>query len=208
MSQVNLLPPELRQKQALRRTTGLVAAAGLVLIALILGFYFFQTMRLSSAQDELAAQEQSNAALQSQITELQPYADLQTELAQQQALVDLVYQNEVAWSSVLMDVSRIIPDQSYLTSFSGQLSATTAAPTGVPAATSGVIGTVTFAGVANQTGTIADWLTRLGEVPGWVNPWVNNAAESAPFSRIYAFDGGLDLTSEAATTRGRGETAP
>jgi Tfp pilus assembly protein PilN len=204
VSQVNLLPPELRQKQAVRRTTAVVAFVGLAVIAAILGFYFLQSMRLSSAQDELAAQESTNASLQSEIQDLQPYADLQTQLAQQQALVNLVYQNEVAWSSVLGDVSRIIPDESYLTNFSGTL-ATTEAGVTPGTATSSVIGTVTFSGVARETETIASWLTRLGEVPGWVNAWVDNAAESGAFTRIYAFDGGLDLTSEAATARGRGE---
>ena len=72
------------------------------------------------------------------------------------------------------------------------------APDGVTASV------VTFAGVANQTETIATWITRLEEVRGWVNAWVNSAQEDAPFSRIYTFSNGLDLTQEAATARGQG----
>ena len=67
-----------------------------------------------------------------------------------------------------------------------------------------LIGNMTFAGVANQTETIATWITRLEEVRGWVNAWVNSAQEDAPFSRIYTFSNGLDLTQEAATARGQG----
>jgi hypothetical protein len=33
---------------------------------------------------------------------------------------------------------------------------------------------------------------------------VNSAQEDAPFSRIYTFSNGLDLTQEAATARGQG----
>lgn len=208
MSQVNLLPPELREKQAGRRVTTLVAALGAAILALIVVFYFFQGMRLSDAKDELAQQQQSNAQIQAQIDELQPYAELQAELATKQKLVDTLYLNEVSWAGVLLDVSRVIPDESYLTALNGQITATTGTqPAGVPttAAVSNLIGNVTFSGVARETQTIASWLTRLEEVSGWVNPWVNNAAESADFSRIYTFDGGLDLTLDAATARGRGE---
>ena len=57
-----------------------------------------------------------------------------------------------------------------------------------------LIGNMTFAGVANQTETIATWLTRLEEVRGWVNPWVNSAQEDTPVAHIYTFSNGLDLT--------------
>ncbi|HEY2965821.1 MAG TPA: hypothetical protein VGJ99_06010 [Actinomycetota bacterium] len=116
--------------------------------------------------------------------------------------------NEVSWSSALLDVSRVIPDASYLTNLTGQITPTVVGevatePTGGTPETS-LIGNMTFAGVANQTDTIATWITRLEEVQGWVNAWVNTAQEDAPFSRIYAFSNGLDLTLEAATARGQG----
>lgn len=207
MSKVNLLPPELRQRQVERRTTTLVAAIGAAVLTLILVFYFFQTMQLSSAQDELAEQRQANADLSAQIAELQPYADLQADLAAKQQLVDSVYLNEVSWAGVLLDVSRVIPDESYLTNLTGQITAPTGTQVGTPVegGTTSLIGSVTFSGVARETRTIASWLTRLEQIRGWVNPWVNNAQENAAFSRIYTFDGGLDLTIDAATERGRGE---
>jgi Tfp pilus assembly protein PilN len=207
VSKVNLLPPELRQKQAERRTTTLVAAIGAAVITLILVFYFFQTMQLSSAQDELTQQQETNRELSAQIAELQPYAELQADLAAKQQLVDSLYINEVSWAGVLLDVSRVIPDESYLTNLTGQITAPTGTQVGTPVegGTTTLIGNVTFSGVARETRTIASWLTRLEEIRGWVNPWVNNAQENAEFSRIYTFDGGLDLTVDAATERGRGE---
>jgi Tfp pilus assembly protein PilN len=207
VSKVNLLPPELRQKQAERRTTTLVAAIGAAVITLILVFYFFQTMQLSSAQDELTQQQETNRELSAQIAELQPYAELQADLAAKQQLVDSLYINEVSLAGVLLDVSRVIPDESYLTNLTGQITAPTGTQVGTPVegGTTTLIGNVTFSGVARETRTIASWLTRLEEIRGWVNPWVNNAQENAEFSRIYTFDGGLDLTVDAATERGRGE---
>jgi Tfp pilus assembly protein PilN len=207
VSQVNLLPPEIRERQAIRRRTSLVAGAGAVVLALIGAFYFTQTMELSSVKDELAAQEQANAQLRSQIAELRPFADLQATLAEREELVQTLYANEISWASILLDVSRVIPDQSYLTQLSGQITAPTGTVIGAPedGTETGLIGNVTFSGVARETRTIATWLTRLEQVRGWVNAWVNNASENAPFSRIYTFDGGIDLTIDAATARGRGE---
>jgi Tfp pilus assembly protein PilN len=212
VSQVNLLPPELRERQAIRRTTSLVVAAGLAALALIGIFYFFQVQRLSQVQSDLEAQESRNAQLESQIASLQEFAALQAELASKEALVAEIFVNEVSWSSALLDVSRVIPDASYLTNLTGQITATIAGevvtePTGGTPETT-LIGNMTFAGVANQTETIATWITRLEEVQGWVNAWVNSAQEDAPGSRIYTFSNGLDLTQEATTERGQGVVAP
>jgi Tfp pilus assembly protein PilN len=208
VSQVNLLPPELRERQAIRRTTSLVVTAGLAVLALIGIFYFFQVQRLSQTQSDLEAQQSRNAQLQSEIASLQQFADLQAELAQKEALVGEIFVNEVSWSSALLDVSRVIPDASYLTNLTGQITPTIVGevatePTGGTPETT-LIGNMTFSGVANQTETIATWITRLEEVQGWVNAWVNSAQEDVPFSRIYTFSNGLDLTQEAATARGQG----
>jgi Tfp pilus assembly protein PilN len=210
VSQVNLLPSELRERQAIRRTTSLVVAAGLAVLALIGIFYFFQVQRLSQVQSDLDAQQSRNARLQTRIASLREFADLQAELASKEALVGEIFVNEVSWSSALLDVSRVIPDASYLTNLTGQITPTVVGevatePTGGTPETT-LIGNMTFAGVANQTETIATWITRLEEVQGWVNAWVNSAEEDAPFSRIYTFSNGLDLTQEAATARGQGVT--
>jgi Tfp pilus assembly protein PilN len=199
VSQVNLLPPELRQRQAIRRTTSIVIAAGLAVLALVGAFYFLQAQRLSDVEGQLADQNDTNAQIQAEIAELQPFADLQAELQAKQQLVASLLVNEVSWSSALLDVSRVIPDASYLTSLTGQVAAT--AGVAAPPPEGGLIGSMTFQGVASQTETIATWLNDLEQVQGWVNAWVTNASESEPFSGIYSFASGLDLTTEATTAR-------
>lgn len=208
MSQINLLPPELRQEQAIRHNTSFVIAIGLAVLVLIGLFYVFQVQRLSMTRSDLADQQEGNAQLRSQVDALSQFADLQAELAAKEQLLATIFVNEVSWSSALLDVSRVIPDASYLTNLTGQIAATaageTAAPSGGTPETT-LIGNMSFAGVANQTETIATWITRLEEVRGWVNVWVNSAQENVPSSRIYTFSNGLDLTQDAATACGQGE---
>ena len=207
MSQVNLLPPELRQRQAVRRVTSLVIAAGLGVLALVGVFYFFQTQRLADAREDLAAQQATNRGLQTQIDELRPFAELQAELQAKRELIRSLFLNEVSWSSVLLDISRVIPDSSYLTNLTGQITAAgvpAAETPAQPATDATLIGSISFQGVAKETETIATWLDRLEQVEGWVNAWVNSAQEETPFSGIYNFTSGLDLTIAAATERGQG----
>jgi Tfp pilus assembly protein PilN len=202
VSQVNLLPPELRQRQAIRKMTSMIIAIGLVVLALIGAFYFVQVQHLSDAESELEAQQARNAELSAQVLELQQYSDLQAELASKEALLSTIYQYEVAWSSALLDVSRVIPDASYLTSLTGQITASSITPPAGTTPESTLIGNMAFAGVAEQTETIATWLVRLEEVVGWVNAWANSAQENSAFSGIYNFSNGIDLNIEATTERG------
>ncbi len=212
MSQVNLLPPELRQRQALRRRTGMVIVAGAAVLALIAGFYYLQTMNLSHAKEDLAAQESINSGISAHMSDLTKYSDLQSQLVVEKALVNTVFANEVSWSSALIDLSRVIPSNAYLTNLTGALTAATgsvagATPTTTPTSgTSTIVGSMSFAGVALEADSIASWLTRLEQVKGWANPWANTIQENGPRSRIYSFDSGIDLTAEAETPRGRGDT--
>jgi Tfp pilus assembly protein PilN len=201
VSQVNLLPPELRQRAAVRRTTSIVVAVGLGVLTLIGVFYFLQTQRLSGVRADLEEQEATNAQLQAQIQELQAFADLQAELAAKEDLVDSLFVNEVSWSSALLDISRVIPDSAFLTNLTGQVQ--TAAVEGAEPAVASLIGNMSFTGMARESQTIATWLVRLEQVQGWVNTWVTNAQETAAFSRIYSFASGVDLTLDAATERAR-----
>src|SRR5205823_1470476 len=117
MSQVNLLPPDILQGQRYRRLTLTVLAAGAIVLALIVVFFFIQVGRLGAVNDDIAAKEQTNAELQSQIDSLQKYDDLQTQAQQAQTQLDAAYAGEVSFSGMLMDLSRVIPSDAYLDTF-------------------------------------------------------------------------------------------
>lgn len=205
MSQVNLLPPELKERHRVRRFTSMVVVAGVGLLAVVGLFYVLQVMNLGRVEDELKGQQLENSGLQAKIDALQPFADLQVALEEKRDLVDIVLANEVSWAGVLTDVSRLIPDDAYLTDLTGALSVTTGTEQEPETeADTGLIGSMTFNGYAAEVETIAVWLTSLDERKGWENSWVASAQLSEADSGIgvYQFSGSVDLSRDVVTRRG------
>ncbi len=208
MSRVNLLPSEIKKGQETRRRFVLFVLAGIALILLVIGFWFVQSMRLSSVQSDIDAQEQTNASLQQEINGLQKYEQLQTEAQQQQQLLDTAYANEVSFSGMLLDVSKVIPSDTYLTNFSSTLEAPTAAgsssstSTSTTTTTTTFVGTMSFSGETLHFSSLSTWLNRLESVQGWANPWTSNVTADSAVAGAYQFDTSVDLTQDALTQRG------
>ena len=202
MTQVNLLPPELRQRQRTRRQTGLVIAAVAVVVVLLVGMYVLQSMRLSALDQDLQEQQAVNQELRVQIAELEQFRQLEAALQEREQLVEGLFQNQILWSSVLQDVSDIIPSEMWLTDLTGTV--TQGQPGTTPGA-GGAVGSIQFSGSAFDFPTVALWLTRLEQIEGWENPWTTNAQKAtAEGGTVIQFNGSVDLT-QAATVSGRPE---
>jgi Tfp pilus assembly protein PilN len=181
MTQVNLLPTEVREGQKSRRALAAVILAVGAAVFLLLFIYTLQTARLANANHKLAAQQALNQGLQTQIDSLQQFAQLKAEVALRQTLTQQALTNQVRWSGVLRDISMVIPNQMWLTSMNATVSdalqggaaATPGAPPVVGAQT--LVGTIQFQGVASDNPTIALWLSRLVRVNGWENSWLSSA---------------------------------
>jgi Tfp pilus assembly protein PilN len=205
MSRVNLLPGEIKKSQQVRRRTVMVAAIGGAVVGVIILLWLIQGVRLSQVNDDIAAQNQTNQSLQQEINDLQKYADIQAQAQQQESLLASAYANEVAYSGVLVDISKVIPNDTYLSSFSSAID-TAAAQTSTSETT--FVGTMTFAGSSLHFESLSTWLTRLEEVQGWANPWMSNISQEADTPGAYSFDTSVDLTQDALTQRGQaGEAA-
>jgi Tfp pilus assembly protein PilN len=193
MTQVNLLPADIKIREQVRRTTALVVSAGVAVVAFLFFVFVLQSARLVRVNGNLQRQEGVNSSLNTQIASLARFEELKKTLASRQALLSSLESGEVLWSGVLRDVSMVIPDQVYLTSLSAAIGGQQGA-----AASPGLsqVGSIQFGGIAADYPTVAKWLTRLEEVTGWVNPWVSSASESGPGGHI-GFSGSVDLTSEA-----------
>ncbi len=202
MSQVNLLPPELRARQRTKQLTTLIVGAGAVVIVLLLGFWFLQSQKLAGVNEDIAAQNLTNSELQSQIGELQEFQALQEQAAAQQALLTTAFSGEVSFSQMLMDLSRTIPSDAYLDSFNAILAAPVVEGA-VPTTPTTFVGSFTAGGASDGLESLASWLTRLESVKGWVNPWFSSATETGPNTGLYTFSSGVDLSEDSLTARGR-----
>jgi Tfp pilus assembly protein PilN len=201
MSRVNLLPTEIKKGQQVRRRTLLVALIGAAVIGVIILLWVFQSVRLSQVNSDIEAQDRNNQSLQQEIADLQKYADIQAEAQLQEDLLASAYANEVAYSGVLVDVSKVIPNDTYLTQFSSSTTAPTQ-PTSTSSTETTFVGTMTFAGSSLHFDSLSVWLTRLEEVQGWANPWMSNISQAADTPGAYSFDTSVDLTQDALTKRG------
>jgi Tfp pilus assembly protein PilN len=201
MTQVNLLPAEVKQRQRTRRATGLIISGAVAVVALLFLLFVMQSARLGKAQDELAAQQQVNTGLQGQISDLQQYADLKAQVSAKQDVVAEALQNEVLWSGALRDLSMVIPGNMWLMSMNGTVTATTGsvpAPGTVATPDSGLIGNIQFTGSSLSQPTLAEWLKRLSKVDGWANPWMTQSTKGTTGNETtYQFSGSVDLTTGA-----------
>jgi Tfp pilus assembly protein PilN len=225
-TQVNLLPPETRERQVARRQTAFVVLGGILAIGLIGLIYFLQTVTASDVQDQIDRQQATNAALQARVQELQRFEEIQAQLEARRGLVDQALTGEISWSGVLRDLSRIIPTRMWLTDLDAKLASvaaaggttttTTTAPTTPtvetsPAATTpttttapvtGLAGTLALNGESLDTSTLSLWLTRLESLTGWVNAWISKAQKTATgATSTYQFSSSVDLTAEALARR-------
>lgn len=209
MTQVNLLPRDVLQRQRTRRVTAAVVAACLAVVGILLLVFVLQAARLRQAESRLEAQRATNQNLSAKIASLQPFQALKQQVASRQALNRRLLQGEVLWSGVLHDLSAIIPGRVWLTSVSGTAAAGapgavgTASTPGLPATgTGGGAGTLQFQGGAFEHTDLSLWLTRLAEVNGWVNPWIMSSTRGSGGGTVQ-WSGSVDLT-QAATADGGG----
>ena len=202
-TQVNLLPPENKERQATQRKVRIVGVIGGVVIALLLVFAFIQSSKASDLQNKVDAQVAANNALAQQVKILQPYEDKRELMIQNTQLERTAMSGTVHWSTMLHELSRILPTNLWLTSITG-----TSAASGTDGSTTGttpgspVAGSMTFQCDSLDTDGVVEWLTALDKVPGWANAWVSSATKSAIGStNVWQCASSVDLT-QAAVAKG------
>jgi len=194
MTQVNLLPPEVRNKVRLRRITGAAIGAVAAVVVLLLMVYALQASRLGKVNTELAAQNSINAGLRGKVASLQHFETLRNNAVAKQNLVDGLMAKQVLWSNALRSISSSTPSGVWFTSITGQVSDT---PDGQ------LIGTIQFQGSALSHRKVAEWLVTVEKVKGWVNSWVSSSSKGGEEgSGQVTFNGTIDLSLDA-TSDGR-----
>lgn len=184
MRQINLLPPELAEKRRARRVTRLLMLGALGMAVVLALVYTAQLARLSSERDRLETERTDNAKLQQQVAQLSQFARLRADLEAKQALLTSLTTNEVRWSVVLSDISRVIPTNAWLTSFTGSVQAPApgTAPQAQPSP-GAALGTVQLAGctLVPPDGThleVARFLIRIGMPSTLVTPFLTLSSKA------------------------------
>ena len=194
MTQVNLLPPEVRNKVRLRRITSAAVGAVAAVVVLLLMVYALQASRLGKVNTELAAQNSINAGLRGKVASLQHFETLRNNAVAKQNLVGSLMANQILWSDALRSISASTPHGVWFTSITGQVSDT---PDGQ------LIGTIQFQGSALSHRKVAEWLVTVEKVKGWVNSWVSSSSKGGEENNgQVTFNGTIDLSLDA-TSNGR-----
>jgi Tfp pilus assembly protein PilN len=165
MKRINLLPPEARVKAS--RERGLVyAVLLLVVVVVVLGLvYVWQSSIVNSRQDDLERIQSEQAAVNAVAAQLAPYAQIQATRVAMTATGKSIYDARVPWSTVLEEVSLVIPENVRLQTMTCAVPASMQ-PGAAAAATGGAATTdVTFAGTTYTHQDVAEFMTRLGLIP-------------------------------------------
>jgi Tfp pilus assembly protein PilN len=168
MRAVNLLPEQERQRGTTLLTTpvAVIGGAALVLTAtLFVGIAFYQS------HGKVSDREATLSSIREQTTQVQAATVRSaSERGQEQARVAAFTSAAGArfvWDDLLDDISRVLPNGSWLTSLTMQGAAVTAPTTtpGAPAATAPVATGFNVAGVALNQDVVAQVMQRLELIP-------------------------------------------
>jgi hypothetical protein len=228
---VNLLPPGVGERRALRRqrtTLGLVLAGVVVLLA---GLTMLSLNRANRAERRADAAEAVASKLDSDKAALQPYATLESKVRALETVRATVYQDEIRFSTVMQDFSLLVPEKVWLTQMTlsavnAQGTTGTGAAAGSARATPGVAGaqgsealpgspgsgspiaTLTFAGMAFTHPDVARFIESMdGTVKKagkeiYINPYYTSSTrQGATNQPPVTFNGTVDLSAAAHSDR-------
>ena len=168
MRAVNLLPEDARNSgPEILTTTSVAAGAGALFLAVVV----FLTLSYVQAHNRVADRDETLQALSQSVEQLQAAqaasAAGQSNDQARVAAFTAAASARMAWDDLLDDVSRVLPDGSWLTSLNMQAAAPVSVPAGTTTAVAGgsVPTTFTVSGVAFSHDVVATVMQRLARVP-------------------------------------------
>ena len=117
-ARVNLLPGTVRERDAATKQRVYAGVVVLVVVAGLVGAYFWQQAVLQDAEDELAEAQAELAAAQAEVAELAIYEDLEQRLIEADSVLRAAMADEPSLAGVLQDVALVTPAEGALRSLS------------------------------------------------------------------------------------------
>jgi type IV pilus assembly protein PilM len=196
---LDLMPVEVSAGQQRRRQAVAVGAC-VGASALLLGGLWVSRAGAVDAQRQRA--EEAEAAvvrIQSQVGSLQGANQLETQLAQRRQLVTSALSDDLSWVRLFNEIATVIPNDVWLTSFSGA-SATEGSNSGSSSA-----GTINVAAKGFDHTSAARWLLRLSQLESLSDVWLPSSTKqkgtSAGEHDMVTFSSTANLTPSAQSDR-------
>ncbi len=210
MRRVELLPARYEARKRERRNVGAVVIAGLFVLLILLGYWFFVGTQINTEKNRLAAAQAENAALEVRIAELQRFAVLAADVQARRTALQTVFIGDVNWPSLLTEVAMVIPGEVWLTALNGSAAAADGG-TAVGTETAAIrisndvaSGRIQFTGASLTLPGVAKWLISQAKVEAFSAVWLNSATtvETTPTQQgSTTFDSTLELSAEALSQR-------
>ncbi|AHY46754.1 Fimbrial assembly protein (PilN) [Rubrobacter radiotolerans] len=206
MRRVNLLPPEERQRglSGLSENAlgGLIIAAA-ALVILVAGISLYSLIRLNSLDGTIADLDESILQRTDQVQELQPYAELEGDIASKQPVADGVVRTRFPWDEFLRQLSFVIPAATTLETLTAE-----ASPVDIDASVGEELdppGAVTFVGFSQPDYTnVADFVLQMNTIRFLSNSELDRAELDRTTFAEEALD--FEVSSQLVTVVGERES--
>jgi len=223
---IDLLPRRLVEQRLVRRQRTGIGAGFLVLLAALGVWYVLETQQLSDAQAAADQERATATGLRAQRAQLQPLADLESQIDAAEQLRATVYRNEIRFSGVMRDISAIVPDDVWLTSMAVTFNTSGSTPTtggaSAPAPAAGAaaaatpgspgagspVASITFAGAGLEHVDVGGFLRALARGPKkggqqvYLNPYFTTSQKGDKEGQpTVSFTATVDLSSAAYSGR-------
>jgi type IV pilus assembly protein PilM len=187
---MSLLPAEVAVVRERRRQSATVGAAVLVLTALLLIVYVGRRSQVADARDKAERAEAAANDLRRQAGSLSQVTTVDAQLQERRGMVEAALADDVAWTRLLQEIATVLPNDVWLTAFTGQKGA---GATGV-----GGAGTISVTGMGFDQSSAARWLLRVGELTSLDGLWLPSSTKSGDGpSAAVTFSSTANLTPQA-----------
>jgi type IV pilus assembly protein PilM len=184
---ISLLPREIAVQREARRQRVLVGAGVGAFALVLVGLAYLRGTEVDNANASADRAEDRVAALQSEVAALQHIETLEADIASRTATVTASLEGDVSWPVLLQEVSTLLPNDVWLTSFSGSR---------------GAPGTVQFAAKGFDQTSAARWLLRIGELDALDDLWLSSSTrESGGTRELVSFSSNANLSPAAQSDR-------
>ena len=204
---VNLLPPEIAERETLRRAQLAMLGTGVAAVAVVGGLYLQASAKVSDARQDKAQAVAANAQLQAKLGDLATVKDVYAQVDAASKTLAIAMHYEVRWSTYLHDLTLTIPENVWLNRLEVKLNeakssaqAASAGGENAPVFEPG-LGTVKVSGSAFSHDDVAAWLESLAKQRGYADAYFTKSEDRLEERIIVDFDSSAVVTDKARSNR-------